>query len=96
MKTKVNRIIETIETVETEVEFPRYTMDDIYYYKYYGEEYCVSISTIGTFATINVTGNSKGEHLFDTEITESKFNDVMDKVLAIIITELKPTQEETI
>ena len=96
MKTKVNRTIETIETVETEVEFPRYTMDDFFYYKHYSEEHCVAISVINTFASISVTGNSKGQHLFDTEITESKFNDVMDKVLAIIIPELKPTQEETI
>jgi len=96
MKTKVNRTIETIETVETEVEFPRYTMDDFFYYKHYSEEHCVAISVINTFASISVTGNSKGKHLFDTEITESKFNEVMDKVLAMLIPELKPTQEETI
>jgi len=93
MKTKVNRVINITETVETEVEFPKYTTDGIYYYKYYGEEYCVSISTIGTFATINVTGNSKGEHLFDTEITESKFNEVMAKVSKMIMPELQQKQE---
>ena len=93
MKTKVNRTIETIETVETEVEFPRYTMDDFFHYKHYSFDHCVMISTTNTFASIGVTHNNNGKHLFDTEITESKFNEVMDKVLAIIIQELKPNTE---
>ena len=93
MKTKVNRTIETVETVETEVEFPRYTADDFFYYKHYSEEHCVAISVINTFANISVTGNSKGQHLFDEEITESKFNEAMDKVLAMIIPELRPNTE---
>ena len=93
MKTKVNRVITNTETVETEVEFPKYTRDDFFYYKHYSEEHCVAISVINTFASISVTGNSKGQHLFDQEIEESKFNEVMDKVLAIIIPELRPNTE---
>ena len=93
MKTKVNRVINITETVETEVEFPRYTMDVFCYYKHYSEDHCVAISTAGAFASISVTDNNKGRNLFDEEITESKFNEVMDKVLAIIIPELRPNTE---
>ena len=96
MKAKVNRVITNTETVEIEVQFPRYTADDFFYYKHYSEEHCVAISVINTFASISVTDNSKGQHLFDQEIEESKFNEVMDKVLAMIIPELRPNTEETI
>ena len=93
MKTKVNRTIEIIETVETEVEFPRYTTDDLFYYKHYSEEHCVAISVINTFASVSVTHNNNGKNLFDEEITESKFNEVMDRVLGMIIPELRPNTE---
>ena len=93
MKTKVNRVITNTEVVETEVEFPRYTRDVFCYYKHYSEDHCVAISTAGTFASISVTESNNGRNMFDEEITESKFNEVMEKVLAMIIPELKPNTE---
>ena len=91
MRTKVDRVINITETVQTEVDFPRYTADDFFYYKHYSEEHCVAISAINTFASISVTGNSKGQHLFDTEITESKFNEVMAKASELLMPELQLT-----
>lgn len=96
MKAKVNRTIETVETVETEVEFPKYTMDDFFYYKYYSFDHCVSISTIETFASISVTHNNKGSHLFDKEITEDVFNRMMESVSELLMPELQQKKEETI
>ena len=97
MKTKVNRVITNTETVETEVEFPRYTRDIISYYKHYSEGHCVAINTDGnTFASMFVTHNNKGRNLFDKEISEAEFNRVMEMVLVMLIPELKPIQEETI
>ena len=97
MKTKVNRTIEIIETVETEVEFPKYTRDDFSYCKHYSEDYCVSINVAGnTFASMFVTHNNKGRNLFDKEITEEEFNRVMAKASAMLMPELQQKQEETI
>ena len=97
MKTKVNRTIEIIETVETEVDFPKYTMNDFSYCKHYSEDHCVSINVAGnTFASMFVTHNNKGRNLFDKEISEAEFNRVMEMVLVLLIPELKPTQEEKI
>ena len=60
MKTKVNRTIETIETVETEVKFPKYTMSDFLYCKHYSKDHCVSIGLVGnTFASLIVTTTTK-------------------------------------
>ena len=60
MKAKVNRTIETVETVETEVEFPKYTRDDFSYCKHYSEDHCVAINIVGdTFASVFVTHNNK-------------------------------------
>lgn len=73
MRTKVNRTIEIIETVETEVEFPKYTRDDFFYYKHYSEDHCVSVSVSGGYASIAVDYNNKGKHLFDEEIPSDTF-----------------------
>ena len=97
MKTKVNRIIETIETVETEVEFPKYTMNDFSYYKHYSEDHCVAINTAGnTFASVFVTHNNKGRNLFDEEITEDVFYHAMERVSSMLMPDLQQKQEETI
>jgi hypothetical protein len=97
MKTKVNRTIETIETVETEVEFPKYTMNSFSYCKHYSEDHCVTINTIdNTFASTFVTHNNKGRNLFDKEISESEFNQVMSKVSELLMPELQQKQEEKI
>ena len=97
MKTKVNRIIETIETVEIEVQFPKYTRDIVSYYKHYSEDHCLTINIIGdTFASALVTHNNKGRNLFDKEISEAEFNRVKAKALAMLIPELGPTLEEMI
>ena len=96
MKTKVDRVINITETVQTEVDFPKYTRDDFFYYKYYSFNHCVSINIINSFASICVTHNNNGEHLFDEEVTEDAFYRVMAKVSAMLMHELKPTQEEMI
>jgi hypothetical protein len=96
MKTKVNRVINITETVQTEVEFPRYTTDDLFYYKHYSEEHCVAISVINTFASVSVTHNNNGKNLFDEEITEDVFYHAMDRVSAMLIPELRPNTEEKI
>ena len=89
MKTKVNRIIETIETVETEVDFPRYTRDEFSYCKHYSEDYCVAINVAGnTFASVFVTHNNKGRNLFDKEISEAEFNRVKAKASEMLMPEL--------
>ena len=85
MKTKVNR---TIETVETEVEFPKYTRNDFSYCKHYSEDHCVMVNIIGnTFASVLVTHNNKGRNLFDKEISEAEFNQVMEKASAMLMPE---------
>lgn len=96
MKTKVNRTIEIIETVETEVEFPRYTMDVFFYYKHYSEDHCVSVSVCDRYASIAVDYNNKGRNLFDKEISEAEFNRVMAKASEMLMPELQPKQEEKI
>lgn len=96
MKTKVNRVINITETVETEVEFPRYTTDDLFYYKHYSEEHCVAISVINTFASVSVTHNNNGKNLFDKEITEDVFNRMMESVSELLMPELQQKKEETI
>lgn len=97
MKTKVNRVINITETVETEVEFPKYTMDHITYCKHYSEDKCVTVNIIGdTFASVLVTHNNNGHHLFDKEISEAEFNRVMAKASEILMPELQLKQEEQI
>jgi hypothetical protein len=98
MKTKVNRTIETIETVETEVEFPKYTKGDFSSYrKHYSEDKCVTVNIIGdTFASVLVTHNNKGRNLFDKEISEEEFNRVIAKASAMLMPELQEKLEETI
>jgi hypothetical protein len=93
MKTKVNRVINITETVETEVDFPRYTKYDFSFFKHDGFDKCVLVSVGDKFASIFITHNNKGSHLFDTEIGESEFNEVMEKVSKIIMPELKPNTE---
>ena len=91
MKTKVNRVINITETVETEVDFPKYTMDrfSFSYYKHYSEDHCVEINIVGeTFVSVTVTYNNKGRNLFYKEISESEFNRVMLKASAILMQEL--------
>ena len=97
MKTKVNRIIETIETVQTEVEFPKYTMGDFSSYcKHYSEDHCVEVTVLNSFASMFVTYNNKGHNLFDKEISEAEFNRVMAKASEIFMPELQVKLEEKI
>ena len=96
MKTKVDRVINITETVQTEVDFPKYTRDDFFYYKYYSFNHCVSINIINSFASICVTHNNNGEHLFDEEVTEDAFYRVMAKASELLMPELQQKQEETI
>ena len=96
MRTKVNRVISTTETIQTEVDFPRYTRDLFFYYKHYSFDRCVSISIINSFASVIVTHNNNGKNLFDEEITEDVFNRVMERVSAMLISELQPAQGEMI
>lgn len=98
MKTKVNRVINITETVETEVEFPKYTKGDFSSYrKHYSEDKCVTVNIIGdTFASVLVTHNNNGRHLFDKEISEAEFNRVMAKASEILMPELQLKQEEQI
>ena len=97
MRTKVDRVINITETVQTEVDFPKYTMDGLSYCKHYSEDHCVAINTAGnTFASVFVTHNNKGRNLFDEEITEDVFNRVMERVSELLMPELQPAQEETI
>ena len=96
MKTKVDRVINITETVETEVEFPKYTRGNFSYCKHYSFNHCVTISIIDSFASVFVTHNNKGGKLFDKEISEDEFNRVMAKVSAILMPELQQKQEEKI
>jgi hypothetical protein len=97
MKTKVNRVINITETVQTEVDFPKYTRNDFSYCKHYSEDYCVAINIIGnTFASVLVTHNNKGRNLFDKEISEAEFNRVMAKASAMLMPELQVELEEQI
>lgn len=97
MKTKVNRVINITETVQTEVEFPRYTRNDFSYCKHYSEDKCVTVNIIGdTFASVLVTHNNKGRNLFDKEISEAEFNRVMAEASEMLMPELQPKQEEKI
>ena len=95
MKTKVNRVINITETVQTEVEFPKYTRNDFSYCKHYSEDNCVMVNIIGnTFASVIVTHNNKGRNLFDKEISEAEFNRVMAKASAMLMPELQVKLEE--
>ena len=95
MRTKVDRVINSTEIVQTEVEFPKYTMNSFSYCKHYSEDHCVTINTIdNTFASAFVTHNNKGRNLFDKEISESEFNQVMAKVSELLMPELQPKQED--
>jgi hypothetical protein len=97
MKAKVNRVITNTETVETEVEFPKYTMDFLSYCKHYSEDHCVAINIVDdTFASVFVTHNNKGRSLFDKEISEAEFNRVKAKALELLMPELQQKQEEKI
>ena len=97
MKTKVNRVINITETVQTEVDFPKYTMDHISYCKHYSEDHCVAINIAGnTFASVSVMHNNKGRNLFDREISEAEFNRVMERVSAMLMPELQQKQEAKI
>lgn len=97
MKTKVNRVINITETVETEVEFPKYTMGEfLSYCKHYSEDHCVTISIINSFASVSVTHNNNGKNLFDEEISEAEFNRVMAKASEMLMPELQQKQEEKI
>lgn len=95
MKTKVSRVINITETVQTEVEFPKYTRNDFSYCKHYSEDHCVSINIVGnTFASVLVTHNNKGRNLFDKEISEEEFNRVMAKASEMLMPELQVKLEE--
>ena len=98
MRTKVDRVINITETVQTEVDFPRYTRDDFSSYcKHYSEDHCVAINIIGdTFASVLVTHNNKGRNLFDEEISEVEFNLVKAKASELLMPELQQKQEEEI
>ena len=101
MKTKVDRVINITETVQTEVDFPRYTRGIVSYYKHYSEDHCVAINFFGdTFASVFVTHNNKGGKLFDEEISEDEFNRVLAKASGLLMPELQvklqQKQEETI
>ncbi len=96
MKTKVDRVINSTEIVQTEVEFPRYTRDILFYCKHYSFNHCVTISIIDNFASVFVTHNNRGGKLFDNEISEDEFNRVMAKVSELLMPELQQKQEETI
>ena len=96
MRTKVNRVINITETVETEVEFPKYTSDLIFYCKHYSNDHCVTVSVLDRFASVFVTHNNKGIHLFNEEISEDEFNRVMAKASELLMPELQQKQEETI
>ena len=97
MKTKVDRVINITETVQTEVEFPKYTKDAFSYCKHYSEDHCVIINTAwNTFASVFVTHNNKGRSLFDKEISEAEFNRVKAKALELLMPELQQKQEEKI
>ena len=90
MKTKVNRVINITETVQTEVEFPKYTRNDFSYCKHYSEDHCVMVNVIGDmFASVLVTHNNKGRNLFDNEISEEEFNRVMAKASEMLMPELQ-------
>ena len=96
MKTKVDRVINITKTVETEVEFPKYTRDLFFCYKHYSEDHRVAISTINSFASVSVTHNNNGDNLFDEEITEDVFYHAMERVSKLLMPELQQKQEEKI
>jgi len=91
MRTKVDRVINITETVQTEVDFPRYTRDLFFYYKHYSFNHCVTISIINSFASVSVTHNNNGKNLFDEEISEVEFNRVMAKASELLMPELQLT-----
>ena len=88
MKTKVNRVINITETVQTEVYFPRYTRDLFFYYKHYSFNHCVTISIVHSFASVSVTHNNNGKNLFDEEITEDVFYHAMERVSELLMPQL--------
>ena len=93
MRTKVDRVINITETVQTEVEFPKYTSGIFFYYKHYSFNHCVSISIINNFASVSVTHNNNGKNLFDDEITEDVFYHAMERVSEMLMPELQQKQE---
>ena len=96
MRTKVDRVINITETVQTEVEFPKYTRDSLSYYKHYSEGHCVVINTAGnTFASVFVTYNNNGRYLFDEEISEDEFNRVLAEASELLMPELQQKQKAT-
>ena len=96
MRTKVDRVINITETVQTEVDFPRYTRDLFFYYKHYSFNHCVVISIVNSFASVSVTHNNNGQNLFDEEISEAEFNRVKAKASELLMPELQQKQEGTI
>ena len=92
MRTKVDRVINITETVQTEVEFPKYTSGIFFYYKHYSLNHCVSISIIDSFVSVNVTHTNNGKNLFDEEITEDVFYHAMERVSAMLMPELQQKQ----
>ncbi len=60
MRTKVDRVINITETVQTEVDFPKYTRGNFSYCKHYSFNHCVTIGIIDNFASVFVTHNNKG------------------------------------
>lgn len=90
-------MINITETVQTEVEFPKYTKNAFSYYKHYSEDHCVIISPgWNTFASMFVTHNNNGKNLFDEEISEAEFYRVMAEASELLMPELQPKQEEKI
>lgn len=96
MKTKVDRVINITETIQTEVDFPKYTRDDFFYYKHYSFNHCVSVSVLNRFATVQVDHNNNGAHLFDDEIISFDFYTMMSRAAGLLMPELQQKQEETI
>ena len=83
--------------METEVEFPKYTMDAFSWYKHYSEDHCVMVNIAGnTFASVSVLHNNNGRNLFGDEISEAEFNRVMAEASELLMPELQQKQEEKI
>ena len=79
------------------MDFPKYTMDVISYYKHYSEDHCVVVNiNSNTSASVFVTHKNKGRNLFDEEISEAEFNRVMAEASEMLMPELQPKQEEKI
>ena len=96
MRTKVDRVINITETVQTEVEFPKYTRGLFFYYKHYSFNHCVSVSVLDRFATVQVGYNNNGKNLFNEDITEFDFYLAMSRASELLMPELQQKQEEKI